>query len=75
MKYPKREDIVPISIHRKQNMKDYFRKELVGRRHQMFIEIKSILSNLCISGAAITQKVIIAAGNGVLSASLSKKIG
>ena len=34
----------------------------------MLTEIKFILSNLHISGAAITRKALIAGGNGVLSA-------
>ena len=34
----------------------------------MLTEIKYILSNLHISGAAVTRKALIAVGNGVLSA-------
>ena len=40
----------------------------------MLTEIKSILSNLRISGATVTRKVVIAVGNGVLSARCPEKM-
>ena len=39
----------------------------------MLTEIKSIISNLRISGAATTRKAVIAVGNGVLSARCTEK--
>ena len=40
----------------------------------MLTEIKSIISNLRISGAATTRKGVIAVGNGVLSARCTEKM-
>ena len=42
---------------------------------EILTKIKSVLSNLCISGATVTWQVVRAVENGVLSAHCSEKNG
>ena len=63
---------------RKEKKSDFFSMKKVSRQplvsDEMLIEIKSILSNLRISAAEITWKVVIVIGNNVLRARCPEKM-
>ena len=59
---------------RKEKTSDFFFYEKGWQSDEILTEIKPILNNLHIPGAAITLKVVIAVGNGMVSARCPEKM-